>query len=468
MEKQIETTVRESLRALGELIRTIVQQGVVKGIYKPREYGFIKHTIQNFRYNENGVEISSSLYKPIFKPIWSKALLDVREEVRKSSEYTDAIIILGQVTDDKLLKIQLLLNFIDRLSEKCFVNSENGSSYLETLIKQALLQLNNEKSLYQIDIHLYGIIILTRVAQIATNAATYKIRKPAKKDFEYVDSRMVDQPIFFPSCIVNIQLLAHSRDEISNHIFQAITVLSLFGVGSVQSSVINTSTESLTETSSSSNSLTPIYAQENYILRNPEDARKLIAFWQYMAIHLPNQGYGHTTNIIESVDIAFRRYTDALINDSLLEKRVASTMMGIECLFSKENTELSYRLKIRTSKVLGLIGYDPYDVKKSINFAYTVRSAFVHGDNISRDEMRKINAEYGNLRTLLKIVLDYLRLSIVFYVTIKDQYNKEKFIELVDDALIDPKKQHELQQLIENGKSVIGYARPQFGRPADG
>jgi len=66
-------------------------------------------------------------------------------------------------------------------------------------------------------------------------------------------------------------------------------------------------------------------------------------------------------------------------------------MMGLESIFLRddgEQQELSYRLRMRVSRVMGKFGFDAFKIKRMINDAYSVRSNFVHGGTLSYNDTK--------------------------------------------------------------------------------
>ena len=127
--------------------------------------------------------------------------------------------------------------------------------------------------------------------------------------------------------------------------------------------------------------------------------------------------------------------------------------MGLEALFSKENQELLYRLKMRISKFLSLLGYNPYKIKGKIKDAYAIRSLFAHGGILSYKDRRKYELKGVQLDQFLKEISDYLRISIVLAIMIN--YEKEKFVDIIDDSLIDHEKEKLLNNQISNLKKIL-------------
>lgn len=159
---------------------------------------------------------------------------------------------------------------------------------------------------------------------------------------------------------------------------------------------------------------------------------------------------------IDHLTIAYNRYNDALFQDGNLERRIANAVMGLEALFLKsgELQELVYRLNLRMSKILGLLGYDPYEVRKIIKDAYKVRSIFAHGGHLSYNERKKLESKYKSIQNFVRQLLDYLRISIIVMMLSKRE--KDDLIDLIDDSFVDKKREEILNSTISSLKNIIG------------
>jgi len=186
-----------------------------------------------------------------------------------------------------------------------------------------------------------------------------------------------------------------------------------------------------------------------------EDIQRLKIFWQRMMRFLPSSFYEYGETKLDHIAIAYKRYCDGLLQNGVLERRIANAVMGLESLFLKggEMQELIYRLSIRIAKIFVLLGYDSYKVKDIVRDAYKVRSLFVHGAHLSYKQKRKLNREYGDIRSFLLSLLDYLRISIIVMIFMKKE--KEEFLDLIDDSLVDHDKDTQLANLLTSVKSLI-------------
>jgi hypothetical protein len=130
--------------------------------------------------------------------------------------------------------------------------------------------------------------------------------------------------------------------------------------------------------------------------------------------------------------------------------------MGLEALFLKsgEVQELVYRLSLRMSKILSLMGYDPHEVKKIISDAYKVRNIFAHGGHLNYKEKRKIESGYKDVKNFLRTLLEYLRISII--VMMLSNRGKDELIDLIDDSFVDKKREEMLNNIVSNAMDIVG------------
>ncbi len=131
--------------------------------------------------------------------------------------------------------------------------------------------------------------------------------------------------------------------------------------------------------------------------------------------------------------------------------------MGLEALYfrpSGELQELQYRLAIRIAKTLGNFSLDPIKVKNTIKDAYTIRSIFSHGGHLDYKQKKKYNEKYaGDINNLLKTVLNFLRLSIIISISIHQE--KEEFIDILDNSLINDSDNQRLAGILNQSKKIL-------------
>ena len=187
----------------------------------------------------------------------------------------------------------------------------------------------------------------------------------------------------------------------------------------------------------------------------------------YIPVNLYRQGDGQAGMI--HLLIAYQHYCQALLSRTRIEEKITNAVIGLESLILAENQEIAFRFCVRGAKILSLLNYSPIEVKKNLKVAYNIRSTFVHGDDIELEkEVRKLDSNYQSQDFLLKI-LDYLRILIISTICLSKNsefisdkkgiinFEKRKFLELVDDSLIDKIQESKLQGILEDVKLIISY-----------
>jgi len=170
-----------------------------------------------------------------------------------------------------------------------------------------------------------------------------------------------------------------------------------------------------------------------------------------MSDALPKEGYGHINERVDPVHIAYNRYSDSLLSwGASVERRISDAVIGLESLFLMEDDELSYRLRLRVAKLLTVVGFNPQAVMAVIKVAYEVRSSFLHGSQVNKRTLAKVDREYGALDKVLLHVLDYLRCSIVI-VTLKTLL-KNELIDRIDASFVDDDAWQQLQEQLKDGR----------------
>jgi len=373
----------------------------------------------------------------------------------------------GYKNDDAIKHLSALIStIIGLLADKSNLNNLNINFYTKTFIKE----LNNEPVNYGSIVELDGIILATDNIIHITDLLS--IKKPKVEDLEHeFYSPSISGIPKNPSAILNIECLAKGSEELQIYQNKVMTLLKLFRVGSVKDlrsieysdSILNPFASGITNSGSAA-----IF--ETYLLSD-KDEIKLSEFWNKFFNLIPEGFFEFSTPENDYLTIAFNRYNDSLFNMGIQE-RISVTLMGLEALFLKtdERLELKYKLCIRISKLLGLIGYDAIKINRIINEAYNIRSNFVHGGHleiISKvDRFKSIGILEKNetIKDFIKIMIEILRICLLLNVLLrngkadtkgKQNTMKEQFIDCIDSALIDNKTEKKLKTLLESNNVYL-------------
>lgn len=99
---------------------------------------------------------------------------------------------------------------------------------------------------------------------------------------------------------------------------------------------------------------------------------------------------------------------------------------------------------------------DLYAGKEIVRDAYKVRSLYAHGGQLSHNEKKRLEKHYKDTKNLLLSILDFLRVSIIIHMTIRTV--KDSFIDSIDDAFLDTKKDEQLHGILNNARYTLGQS----------
>jgi hypothetical protein len=239
------------------------------------------------------------------------------------------------------------------------------------------------------------------------------LRKPKKEDFEIDISVYSFTPQIHsdPTAFLKISILAKTPREVDEELTKAITILRLFKPGSVKWTTHRMYSESITRFFGGTHGSGDILsALENYLIKD-EDVNKLKKIYDRISPILPPNFYRWDIKREDHISIAYDRYSDALLQSGIIERRITNAIMGLEALYFKpsgEQQELIYRLSMRVAKVLGNFSFDPIQVRGVLKDAYTIRSIFSHGGHLGYNQKKKFNEKYkGDIKNLLNSILDF-------------------------------------------------------------
>jgi len=451
------TNLSEVLKRLALTIKRTIDDGIYKGTIKPDEEVFFRWKIDKFQYTDKGVTEESGRTEYITKPSWFRTTFRLTELIKKSDEYSYALEHLTTIFDKGNVLPQALEYFIRKLIHEHLHNPKFEESDIDALIKIFLKDLCEEPVKYGAKVELEGIVLRPEMVE-PIHGITLRQTKIEDLEGEFPVYSFIHPPFLHtPSAILDIEFLGRRANEIRRRVEQSIAILKLFKVGSVKWIRYRMYSDSITDvmahaTFTSGRTET---ALETYLVTE-DDVPKLKKFWQTMSDVLPRSLFEPGMIKTDPVTIAYNRYNDSLFQNGVLERRIANTVMGLEALFLKsgEVHELAYRLSFRISRLLSLLGLDPHEVRKIVKDAYSVRNIFAHGGHLSYKEKKRIESKYKNVMNFLRLLLEYLRISIII-VMLSDK-EKDELIDLIDDSFVDEKQEDLLKSVIRRAKDVIG------------
>jgi hypothetical protein len=455
-----EQHLKEALKQLAIGLRNEIEDSLSKGEIVPRKEEYFRWKVNQFQYNEKGVSVFSAHGENFTRESWIFTTNKIENSIKKSDLYTSALEVLTKVVGNRDKAINDLSYFIGRLFRGNADKWNSGEADIDAFIEIFLKDIKGEPLRYGAEVELDGIVVLLRdIIEFKIGDTNIMLRQTRIEDLEKEFPAYgfgAGTHLQNPSAIMRVEFGGRQANEVQRKVEQAIAILRLYKVGSVKDISYRMYSESITDISASATLISgsAVSSLEKSLIKQ-EDAQKLKDFWQLMAKNLPSSFYELGETVLDHMTISYRRYCDALLVNGVLERRIANAVMGLESLFLKggETQELSYRLGIRIAKIFGHLSYDPGKVREVVVNAYRVRSLFVHGSHLSYAEKRKLENRHGNINDFCKLLLDYLRVSII--TTILTKREKEEFLDLIDDALVDKVKDDQLNNLLRPTRDAI-------------
>lgn len=441
-------------KLLQELVVTIlstVKEGLAEKILQPQDERYFRWKLTEYEYGDAGIIKKSAQGENLLKPDWFRAARTVSESVSKQSSYNELLKVISEgYGGDEVQYGSYLERLITKIAWNILESKDKTPTDLSKYAISLLKDLNKEAQEYRSEVQLRGLILQPDSIQLDDSA---RLRKPERKDFER------EAPMFSflsfgvmrlgdPTAFLHVRVsTTQGVRALQNEIEREIAMLRLFRVGAVQDLQYDIDSDSVIDFAGGTLSSGKVVGSDKYLITN-EDVKPLKKFWANMkTIKLPIllAGTGEQKEPDE-LTIAYDRYVDSL-EANMLEKRVSSAVMGLEALYlgGGEQQEMGYRLRMRVSRLLSLIGFDPNKTSESIKDAYEIRSKYVHGGLLNRNDRQKIEKKHGNINEFPKIIMDYLRASIV---VLLKRPSKTSLIQKIDNSFLDSSKEEEIEKLL--------------------
>ena len=449
-------TLQHDLQKFAETTLKIVTDAKANATIQPEQESFWKWKLNEFEYGESGITKSQATGQYVTEIAWWKAFIALGKAVSETAEFAAALNASKQNFPG--VTTQDFERFKDAILNNCLSREGAGEAQRENdeTIRRFLNDLSGGLVLYKAKVELQGVTL--QPPDISLDAGI-SIRQPVRKDLEKTlpPIGLWSHTLSNPSAILEVELRAtRGRGALLQaEIERCVALLRLFNVGSVKWVAYETRSESLLDMlgqgtlygGGSSSAL------ENYYI-DADSEGVLKRFWHTMSALLPKDVYALHSKQVNHITLAYDRYSDGLLQNGIVERRIANAVMGLEALFLEEAQELSYRLGLRIAKTLSLLGRNPLEVREVIQDAYAIRSAFAHGGHLTYKAKKKLESKHGEVKKLLCSVLDYLRLSTI--VMILSRISKDEFVDLVDDSLLDANKHQQLQNRVSDAKTLVG------------
>jgi hypothetical protein len=460
--KSLANAVLESLRTFSDKIGSTIATGSREGVLRPTEETYTRHPVDKggvVKDTDFGVELVDYQTEEFVKESWFRATRTVVWSLEGSDEYSETLSLLRQSSIGPEMGKRLLDSFAHSISYR-FLETDSVDArreYVYSQLETVKKHLAGDRFRHSSEVRLVGLVAATMPIELVASGVSLSLRRVKKEDLIEegwaVSNRRRDIFRPRPTAILHLSKLVEWENEIQKAVWQAVTILRLFKVGSVRELSYTHETDSYFAMGGTHGSHQH-YSEVTKTRIDDADRDRLIIFWQKMSGAVPSEGYGRYPDRIDPVGIAYQRYSDALLAwGGTVERRISDAVIGLESLLLSENDELSYRLRLRTAKLLSFVGYDPHFILNVIKDAYKVRSAFLHGDNVDGKTRRRIERQYKSLNNLLLHTLDQLRCCIVIATLRK--MPKDEVVNRLERSFIDEDSGRDLSEMMAEARSVL-------------
>jgi hypothetical protein len=449
------------LRPVVEAVAAEVQKALSDGAIHAENLQVYRWQVEKFEYSDEGLNLGTGSCTQVSKPSWAASYRFLQPRVASCPGYKKALDNLSARNPEQAaVQGGVLDSFIARLVGM-ILSEDDGPKINVTKAKalwdRFLSELDGGPITYRAKINLTGLTLRPTSIQAAFGVT---LRRPVREDVEVELSPLANFGSPFPiapQAVAEIQYIGAKNQnvDLQREVEHVIAALRLFGVGSVSYTSYDMESDSMmgpfSGARASMHSGTRVTARERYLIK-AEDEGRLKAFWQAVAHAMPRDIYDFQKQV-SPLTLAYDRYSDAVLNNGVVERRIANAIMGLEALLLDENQELSYRLGARIAKLLSFVGQRSLEVRQRIRDAYKIRSTFAHGGHLSHKEKAKIERHYGSLPGFTQPLFNYLRIVIVLMIALNSE--KEQIIDWLDDALIDAARHESLRAKLEPLASLV-------------
>ncbi|MFZ6016722.1 MAG: hypothetical protein ACOYU0_03740 [Nitrospirota bacterium] len=385
---------------LGEKSLKGFEQYIVEKGIKPPMRVYIRHFITNLEISETSCNSQGS-YEIIQKPDWTKILFDFMEErIKPMPEFKQLNQVIAKTYKKNIDKLAQGCNeisqsafwletFIQRLIYEKLENTLSDDSLIEyaSLFKSELeLSPLEYKYIHYLD----GIFLENDLIKINDNVL---IRKTQKEDLGYTRDIFFDTPIspfmHIPSSILEINMSSKDEKDCHEYVNRIFNALRLYKMGSVYS---------MESISTKKTIIWPIglgkswggvsySAFKKYTVKTSE----VDNFINFINVIKQKLDFNKEEKDYRTLFISIERYNSALIESVDIDRKLMTTVMGLESLFTfeKDKGENAFKLGIKTAKLLGNLKFDPVKVRELTEEAYNFRNKVVHGAYISQENRKK-------------------------------------------------------------------------------
>lgn len=407
----------------------------------------IKEKILNLNYSQ-GITGFQQEPEIITKEKWRwEDELEFKEKIEASEAFQEAIkkIVKTYNVEEKKAK-SWIIEFENKITNLCFYEINNEK--IIELVSLFISDLEENPILWRPVVWIDGIWLETDSIEIRDNN-NFLLRKPEPKDLEIeypYGSSIYRQLNNWPSAILEFEYREKNSYLVQEKIDSIISTLRLFKLGSIERLQIQLNSDSIIRSFGGTiGKGNKIVAHHKYGLAE-EDTEILKEFITIIEDLVHSEIIDKSTDEADYITIAYERFCDGLLKPVIPENRIASAIMALEALYLKEpeKSELTEKLSLRVAIALEPFGHKTLEVYNIVKRAYGIRSRFVHGSKVEQKEIGELPEN----------ILDYCRVSIIMFLQLHKELEKEKLINLLNKSLLDHDEKDKFHKLI-NAKCPI-------------
>lgn len=425
------------LHELSNFINNEVGSAKKDKTLSPFKETYVKTNITDFKYDKRITGFSSN-HENVTKDMWpwGTGLTAVEDKVKASEPFQAAVKEIAKIynlgTNQAESKI---LTFVTKIAYVCLDEINNGK--VIELVTLFLDDLNETPISWRPIVWIDGVWMETDSLKILDHVL---LRKPEPTDLEYefptgMEFYEREYHRNWPSAILECEYREKFPDSVRKNIDSVICSLRLFRVGSIERLSIQWNASSILMAYGGRVVQSDLVPTPYRYGLTKEDTDSLRDFVTEIEPLVHSEIIDKTIEESDYLSIAYDRYCGALLKHAVPESRLATAMMALEALYLKkdEHGELTERLSLRVAIALEPFGYNPPEVYKRVRRAYGIRSDYVHGSKV----------EQKDIANRAETILDYCRISILIFLQMRRELDKEKMIKLLSESILDSDKKKE-------------------------
>lgn len=441
------SSLTTSLLKLARMTAKTAEESKASGRIKKSAVPFLRQKMTNFTYNEGAIGFQSS-FEQVNKEEWPLVVLfQDLNSLKAVGEFNEAVRALATPQAEL---------WVFRFTQTIFGRALNGLSddEITDLTFRFIRDVEGSPNLWRPVVWLNGIWLSDEKVSLGNGSL---LRRPQPVDLE----REIDMRFFpigptstpwnqLPMAILEYRCKATNEPEAQYQLERFLTALRLFKVGSVASIRVAWESDSvLMNLGGTQFTWSPQPTAFKYPFGNA-DKIQFDKFVEVISPLIPDEFVRPTGATTDYLVTALQRYNDALMKPEAPVSRITSAIMCLEALLlrKEEQGELEHRLAQRLARTLEFLRYQPLEVYHTLKRAYEIRSNYVHGSPIPKEQLEEAN-------TLSPKIVEYARLSVIINLRVHPEMEKEKFLSLLDSSLLSEKAKADSKELITKASEGI-------------